>query len=581
MEYPDFCVSDDDKRLYDVAVAGGWNKWVKYSADIRAMSRGAYFDISAANHVVEWFAQFVKLTRDSAAYQDGDDSAPKSGDPFIFLPWHLDVIMPLYGWKLKNGRRRITDFYVSTAKKAAKTPVAACILLYELLTLGPRSRILSASASRRQAAYMYDWAVDMIRSSPDLADLIDNGIEITTCTKYLKFHDPEEGVVNDFFALSSKGNVVQGEGAACILTDELCEWNDRPTRELWSKLLYARRANPNALWINITTAGESMESLWGGVYQQAKRWLDGQYIEDRYYAYIREATLEDAEKRPGDPVVWAKSNPALGVTVTEATLQKDYEAVKDNPAMMAAFKLYTLNVCTSLSATWIPMHQWDACPSKIDLAALIGRPCHCGLDIASTNDSNAFVQVFPNDDDTIDVLATFWIQGDKEHINELAKKHHVSYDHWAKDGFFKLIPDDKILHQAIAADILEIIKPYDVKSFHIDRGFQGAALEQTLMAAGLPITAFNWNEWKTQSLVAKTVEEYIRRKAINHGGNPVMRFHASNVSVDVDVHGNYRISKARSRSKIDGISALVMALAGIVYSISEPEYEYIPMEVLT
>lgn len=47
---------------------------------------------------------------------------------------------------------------------------------------------------------------------------------------------------------------------------------------------------------------------------------------------------------------------------------------------------------------------------------------------------------------------------------------------------------------------------------------------------------------------------------IVHGGHPVLRWMAANVVVDTDPAGNIKVTKARSKEKIDGIVAAIMAL---------------------
>ena len=46
-----------------------------------------------------------------------------------------------------------------------------------------------------------------------------------------------------------------------------------------------------------------------------------------------------------------------------------------------------------------------------------------------------------------------------------------------------------------------------------------------------------------------------------NGNNPVLNWNASNVQIQADAAGNIKFSKAKSKSKIDGMVALVMALA--------------------
>ena len=49
-------------------------------------------------------------------------------------------------------------------------------------------------------------------------------------------------------------------------------------------------------------------------------------------------------------------------------------------------------------------------------------------------------------------------------------------------------------------------------------------------------------------------------KQIVHGGHPVLRWMAGNVSADSDPAGNLKPNKKTSGGKIDGIVALIMAL---------------------
>ena len=46
-----------------------------------------------------------------------------------------------------------------------------------------------------------------------------------------------------------------------------------------------------------------------------------------------------------------------------------------------------------------------------------------------------------------------------------------------------------------------------------------------------------------------------------HGGNPVLRWMASNVSIEQDAADNWKPSKKKSIERIDGIVALIMGLA--------------------
>jgi len=62
----------------------------------------------------------------------------------------------------------------------------------------------------------------------------------------------------------------------------------------------------------------------------------------------------------------------------------------------------------------------------------------------------------------------------------------------------------------------------------------------------------------------KRLLELVLTGELAHGGNPVLRWMASNVIVQMDPAGNVKPDKGKSREKIDGIVALIIALSGMM-----------------
>jgi len=72
----------------------------------------------------------------------------------------------------------------------------------------------------------------------------------------------------------------------------------------------------------------------------------------------------------------------------------------------------------------------------------------------------------------------------------------------------------------------------------------------------------------------KELERLIVGRQISHGGNAVLRWMASNVSVRQDPAGNLKPDKSKSTEKIDGVVALVMAVGRAVLHTDPPQPEY-------
>jgi phage terminase large subunit-like protein len=59
----------------------------------------------------------------------------------------------------------------------------------------------------------------------------------------------------------------------------------------------------------------------------------------------------------------------------------------------------------------------------------------------------------------------------------------------------------------------------------------------------------------------KEFEKFVLGRAVRHGGNPVLRWMVSNVTVTQDPAGNLKPDKKKSTEKIDGVVAAIMAIA--------------------
>lgn len=521
------------KKLLAEAKAAGWSEWIRGPQDHNAILEGCWFDVAAAEHFRDFCRQFVRHSRKSEA------TIP--GDPFELLDWQFrEVFGPLLGWKRANGRRRFEKAYISTPKKQGKSTVLGALAVYLLLTSGPRNELYSAAVEREQAAIIFNEAAAMVKASAGLSRVI----RARPSTKTLIAGD------STYRALSSDAGSKEGLNSTAVFVDELHAWKDRA---LFDALAYAGSAQPDALTVIITTAGDDMQSVWGEEYTRAKRWLSGEYVDPYYYAVIYEADPADDWT---NPATWAKCNPSLNVTVSEAKIAQECREALEIPSAQARFKRYRLNLPISLEATWLSMSAWDECPAEIDMEALRGRECYGGLDLASVNDLCALTLLFPEPDGGAIVLPVFWLPGDN--LDALAKQHKVSYRLWAEKGWIRTTEGNVIDYDAIVAEILELAAVYQIKQIGMDRLFQGQAVETRLVAAGIDAVPVGQG-WKSQALPAKELERAVLSRKLKHGGHPVLRWNAGNVVAVRDAADNISISKSKSRSKIDGIAALLMS----------------------
>jgi phage terminase large subunit-like protein len=84
------------------------------------------------------------------------------------------------------------------------------------------------------------------------------------------------------------------------------------------------------------------------------------------------------------------------------------------------------------------------------------------------------------------------------------------------------------------------------------------------------------------SLSAPTteLENLVADAKVHHYGNPVLAWMCGNVVLARDPAGNIKLDKGKSKEKIDGMAALVNALAGHMSGPGESDYIYEDRDLL-
>lgn len=490
-----------------------------------------HFDEQAASVAVAFFEKLLRHTKGEWA-----------GQPFRLGAWQRDdIIRPLFGWKRADGTRKYRRAYIEIPRKNGKSTISAGIALALLMIDNePGVEVYSAAADRQQAAIVFDAASTMVQESPALARFAEPYRREIRVPKL-------NGV---YRVLSADAPTKHGLNAHGVIFDEL---HAQPNRELWDVLATSMGARRQPMLVMITTAGYDRESICWEMHDYARQVLAGAVDDPSFFSYIAAADDDDDWT---DPAVWAKANPGLGETVKLDYLESECERAKNVPAYQNTFRRLHLNQWTSQESRWLDMMAWDKC--SVDLPELANRPCFGGLDLASTTDIAAFVLCFPplGDDDLYWLLPFFWVP--EENMVERARRDRVPYDAWVRDGLVNATPGNVIDYSYIRATVNQLGQAYQIREIAFDR-WGAELLRQQLEEDGFEMIQFGQG-YASMSAPTKEMLRMVLAQGISHGGNPVLRWMADNVVVKQDPAGNVKPDKSKSREKIDGIVAAVMAL---------------------
>ena len=552
--------------------------------------RGLWFDPNAAQHVVDFFG-FLRHSKGEWGPRGGN-----KGEVFKLEPWQVFILANLFGWKRADGTRRFREAYIEVARKNGKSTFMSGVALYLLVADDePGAEIYTAATKKDQARIIFAESVKMRDASEFLAARIDkaggkicsNMSVLSTGSKY----EPQ----------ASEDQTLDGLNSHGILIDEL---HVHPTRNLYDVLHESTASRRQPLTLAITTAGFDKqgicykqrtvgETILVGAVEAAKM--------DYFFAFI--ACLDDGDDWQ-DEANWIKANPNLGISAKLDKLREAAQKAKMDPTAQNNFLRKHLNVWTSQDVAWMPMAKWALCNSAGPLVSarklrsdalelLKGRDCYGAVDLSSKIDLAAFALLFPPTKaktemrpvgapvvrrpgypgpqqryEEVEIVPAdlmwrvlVWHFMPEGNVDNRVKEDRVEYNVWIKEGFIFTTPGSSIDYDFIKATIADMASKFHIMELGYD-SWNAQQMANELAAAGMKMVEVRQG-FKTMSDPMKRLLALVLDKKFEHYGDPVLTWEAGNVQAISDPRDNIAPDKKRSREKIDGIVAVIMAMQRI------------------
>lgn len=424
-------------------------------------------------------------------------------------------------------------------KGGGKTELCAAVSLCEFAgpvvfdgwteTGRPRGRrrispdIPVAAASYDQANLVWSAFKAMVEEGP-----LDDYIEVFEGEAQFR-----DGTVGTATRVAAVAGTNDGKRPTFVACDETHEWVGNKKRvHLVLKGGIHKRAD--AWMLEITTAGAwGLESVAEDAYSLKEAIEAGNSPEDETLIDWLEADKElDLEDPAQLELAIEQANPAADVLYPKSNLVARYH---DPATPLHEFKRYNLNLWVETTGeSWLDDYPgaWGDCEGVVEFDPSFRMDAKHGavmaIDFAQKRDGVAVVTAQLLPDGSIPVYARIWdldgmridVQGALEYIQQVARAigvRAVGYD----PRFFEL-----------PAQMLE------------DEGFL--------------VVEFPQNSERMVPACSHALEA-IRSAQVIHTGDPVLARHVRN-AVKRDVEGGFRLSKTKSKERIDGCIALVMAL---------------------
>lgn len=511
-------------------------KWIKkiYSLICQKIeSKEYFFDAKKAEKAIEYIENFCHHS--------------KGRNDLITLElWQKAAVSAMFGIVDENGTRIFREVFIVIARKNGKSLFASAIISYMAYIEDEYGQEIYCLAPKlEQANLVYDGFYQMIQLEPELAELARK--------RRSDIYISESNTVIKPIAFNAKKS--DGFNPQLVVCDELAAWQGDAGLKQYEVMKSALGSRTQPMILSISTAGYVNDSIYDELMKRSTAFLLGNSNEKRLLPLLY--IIDDVEKW-NDLEELKKSNPNLGVSVTEDFYREEIAVAEQSLSKKTEFLTKYCNVKQNSSVAWLPYEVIDALTGeKLDLNDF--RECYCvgGIDLSQTTDLTACCIIIEKDG-RLYVFAQFFMPRNK--IDELQEREGVPYRIYEKQGLIKLSGDNYVDYNDCFEWFVRLVEEYHVYPLQIgyDR-YSAQYLIQQMKAYGFHMDDVYQGENLTP--VIYEAEGLMRDGKLRIGDNNLLKAHLLNTALKVNSESRrVRIIKIEQRCHIDGCAALLDTL---------------------
>jgi len=522
------------------------HKWAcqRFLNDLKQENTDAFpyiFDEERANKFLDW----MRLFKHRKGVLAGTFIEPHIIQEFIFGN--------IYGWIHRESEyRRFKKMYWQVGRKNAKSQSLGAVGSYESSALGEASaEVYCAATKKDQAKIVWEEIRDMIKGSKDLRSRFKEAYGTITHLKSGSIIKP-----------LSKEDRKSGDGTSpsCFIIDE---YHAHETDEMYDIGDSGQGARPQPLLAIITTAGFELDyPCYRVEYRYVRQILDPDNpIENEEY-FVMINTL-DPDDDISDERNWIKSNPILASYPEGLSyIRRQMKAALDVPEKMRNFLTKNMNIwIDQKQGGYMPLSKWNACAREnIDVT---GYDVFIGVDLSKKIDLSSTGLIFPTDYGFHVKQHSFMPE---DALRERQAKDKVPYQLWIDKGWLSTTPGAVVDYSFIENWIIKTVEDNGWNPIVFCYDPYGATqFAQNMAASGFVVVEVRQG-YPTLSEPTKDFREQVYQQNITHDGDELLTWAIGNAVTEVDVNENIRLSKRKSRERIDPIAAVITGYVQAMYN---------------
>ena len=530
------------------------SRWIDlvYEYVVRGIEQKLFFfDQKKANDAIEWIEEHCFHTE-----------GPLAPDHIKLELFQKAFISCIFGLVDEKGLRQFREIVLVIGRKNGKTKLAAAIADYIFRVEGGYgARVFCVAPKLDQADLVYNDVWQMITLDPEWKKMRDEVKQKDSQGRLIKDdsmlarHRQTDlsvpGTNSSVKKIAFSAKKSDGFNPSLCICDEIASWEGDKGLKQYEVMKSGMGARPEGILLSCTTAGYISDGIYDEMIKRSTRFILGDSKEKKLLPFLY--MIDDIDKW-NDINELRKSNPNLGVSVSVDYMLEEIAVAEGSLSKKAEFMTKYCNVKQNSSLAWLPAQSVEAITGEpVDMEALRGCYCVCGLDLSQTTDLTAAVALVEKDD-MLHVIAHFWMPAGK--IDEATERDGVPYWTYVQRGFLSLSGDNFVDYHDCFDWFVSLLRDQELYPLKVgyDR-YSSQYLIQDMEAAGFQCDDVFQGEnlWP----VLQEMEGVIKDKKINIGDNDLLKMHLLNSAVKMSTErGRGRLIKINPTSRIDCTAAL-------------------------
>lgn len=526
---------------------------------------GVYYDDEAINGFIEFCESEMTLTDGSDLYML--DSFKLWAEQVFGWYYFVDrsVYVPTQGDRGGHYERRrikkrlINKQFIILGRGGAKSLYDSCVQAYWLcVDTSTTEQIVVAPTMRQSEETLTPIKTAIARSRGPLFKFLTLGsLQNTTGIRAnrVKLTPTKKGIEN-FFTNSiievRPMRIDKLQGARCKVAT-MDEWLSGDIRED-PILAIEQSASKNSDYLIVATSSEGTvrNGVGDAIKMELMSILRGEYKNP--HVSIWYYRLDDI-KEVGQPEMWLKANPNLGVTVTYETYQLEVEKAENNPATRNETLAKRFGIPLE-GFTYFFTYQQTI--PHVPVRDYWQMSCSMGMDASQGDDFFSIAFLFPLANGEFGVKTRNYISS--KTLYGLPGPQRTKYDEFIDEGSLFVLEGDIIDAMEVYEDIEQLIddREYDVCCFGYDPYNAKEFVERWCQLNGpfgvekVPQGA------RTESVPLGEIRNLAEMRKLIFDEKLVQYTMGNCITIE-DTNGNRKLLKKRYENKIDAVAAIMDA----------------------